>query len=392
MRNESGFSLLEVLVSTAIMLAVTAGVFSVMNPSNGAYSQEPEVADMQQRLRVGADTLYKDLVMAGAGAYNGTMSGSLEYFFATVLPYRNGSANDDPPGSFKPDTITLMYVPNTNAQTTLAGNGPSQKSSEVAVNQDPGCPNADPLCGFSEGMQALIYDQTGNYDTFTVTNVQDNPMHLQHNSDKFTYTNYDNTAKIVQMASHTYYLKADAANQLYQLMHYDGGLGPDIPVVDNVVGLNFDYYGDPQPAQLIKPLSDLVGPWTTYGPKPPALNQTFSAYPNGENCVFQVQGGLQVPRLAVLGGGGSQLVKLTAANLTDGPWCPDANNPNKWDADLLRVRKIVVTLRVQSALASLRGPASALFSVGGTSRSSTRWVPDQEVRFQVTPRNMNLGR
>jgi len=39
MRNESGFSLLEVLVSTAVMLAVTAGVFSVINPSNVAYSQ-----------------------------------------------------------------------------------------------------------------------------------------------------------------------------------------------------------------------------------------------------------------------------------------------------------------------------------------------------------------
>jgi prepilin-type N-terminal cleavage/methylation domain-containing protein len=212
MRHESGFSLLEVMVSTAIMLVVTASIFSALNPAQGAYSQEPEVADMQQRLRVGTDTLYKDLVMAGAGAYNGAMSGSLEYFFAAVLPYRNGSANDDPPGSFKTDTITLMYVPNTNAQTTLASKGPSQKSSEVAVNQDAGCPANDPLCGFNLGMQALIYDATGNYDTFTVTQVQANPMHLQHNSDKFTYTNYDaNTTKIVQMASHTYYLKADAA-------------------------------------------------------------------------------------------------------------------------------------------------------------------------------------
>jgi len=389
MRNESGFSLLEVMVSTAVMLAVTAGIFSVLNPSNGAYSQEPEVADMQQRMRVGTDTLYKDLVMAGAGAYNGSMSGSLAYFFAPILPYRNGSANDDPPGSFRPDVITLMYVPNTNSQTTLASKGPSQKSSEVAVNQDPGCPAADPLCGFQLGMQALIYDATGNYDTFTVTQVQDNPMHLQHNSDKFTYTNYDaNTTKIVQMSNHTYYLKADAATQTYQLMHYDGGLGPDVPVVDNVVGLNFDYYGDPQPPQMLDP----VKLKTTYGPQPPPLTMSYSNYPNGENCVIQVVGGQQVGRLPVLGGGGNALVKLDATNLTDGPWCPDNANPNRWDADLLRVRKIVVTLRVQAAVASLRGPASALFSVGGTSRKSTAWVPDQEVRFQVTPRNMNLGR
>src|SRR5439155_22147426 len=131
MRNQSGFSLLEVMVSTSIMLVVTAGIFSVLNPSTGAYSQEPEVADMQQRLRVGTDMLYKDLVMAGAGAYNGSMTGSLAYFFAPVLPYRNGSANDDPAGTFKSNVITLMYVPNTSEQTTLQGKGPSQKSSEL---------------------------------------------------------------------------------------------------------------------------------------------------------------------------------------------------------------------------------------------------------------------
>ena len=105
-----------------------------------------------------------------------------------------------------------------------------------------------------------------------------------------------------------------------------------------------------------------------------------------------MQAGFQVARLPVLGGGGTNLVKLDATNLTDGPWCPDAANPNRWDADLLRVRKVVVTLRVQSAVAALRGPASTLFTVGGTSQKSTAWVPDQEIRFQVTPRNMNLGR
>ena len=163
-----------------------------------------------------------------------------------------------------------------------------------------------------------------------------------------------------------------------------------MPVVDNVVGLNFDYYGEPQPPQVVDP----VKLTTSYGPHPPSLaaQNPGGAFANGENCIIQVVAGSQVPRLPVLGGGGSTLVKLDATNLTDGPWCPDPNNPNKWDADLLRIRKIVVTLRVQSAVASLRGPASALFTVGGTSRKSTAWVPDQEIRFQVTPRNMNLGR
>jgi hypothetical protein len=78
--------------------------------------------------------------------------------------------------------------------------------------------------------------------------------------------------------------------------------------------------------------------------------------------------------------------------LTDGPWCPDSISPNRFDADLLRIRRIRVSLRVQSGLASLRGPAGTLFARGGTARAGDRYVPDLTVQFDVTPRNMNLGR
>jgi hypothetical protein len=118
-----------------------------------------------------------------------------------------------------------------------------------------------------------------------------------------------------------------------------------------------------------------------------------TAYPDGENCTFMLDGdGDHVPRLAVLGSGTPALVPLTSAQLTDGPWCPDAITPSRWDADLLRIRRISVTLRVEAAAAALRGPASVLFSHGGTSRGGAMWVPDQEVRFQVSPRNLNFGR
>jgi len=85
-------------------------------------------------------------------------------------------------------------------------------------------------------------------------------------------------------------------------------------------------------------------------------------------------------------------VELTPGMLSDGPWCPDGTSPNRFDADLLRVRSVRVTVRVQAALASLRGPASALFLKGGTARAGDLYVPDLEVQFDVTPRNLNLGR
>ena len=98
------------------------------------------------------------------------------------------------------------------------------------------------------------------------------------------------------------------------------------------------------------------------------------------------------PRLAALGAPATSLVKLTSSQLTDGPWCPNDADASGWDADLLRIRAVQVVVRVQSAVAALRGPASVLFAHGGTSRSGEQWVPDQEIRFQVAPRNLNFGR
>src|SRR4051812_47810308 len=142
MRREHGFSLLEVMVAMTVMLAVTGGVFTLMNPTQGTFAAQPEGSDMQQRLRVGVDSLYKDLGMTGNGAYQGSMSGSLLYMFTPVMPFRQGSLNDDPPGTFKDDTITLMYVPPTFAQTSLSDKpGPNLKSVEIAVSAEPGCPD-----------------------------------------------------------------------------------------------------------------------------------------------------------------------------------------------------------------------------------------------------------
>ena len=48
--------------------------------------------------------------------------------------------------------------------------------------------------------------------------------------------------------------------------------------------------------------------------------------------------------------------------------------------------------RMQSANAALRGPAGLLFANGGRATGVSRWLPDLQVTFQVTPRNLNLDR
>lgn len=407
--SEAGFTLTEMLIATTVMVAVTGGIFTVLNPAHGTFQAQPEVADMQQRLRVAVDTLKKDLLMAGAGSYTGGSAGALYNYFAPIFPYRRGADEVVPAGVcdeadegdfYCHDTISIVYVPPTPAQTTVT-KIPGGSQSEIEVNAQNNCgpDKHDALCGFEEGMRLLIMDIDGSWDLVTITNVQDEAKKLQHHTEGNLSSSYDSgTAIITQVQTHTYYLKEDLTADAFQLMHYDGD-ATDAPIVDNVVALRFDYFGDPAPPTLLPnaSLSSTVGPWTTYGPKPPTTGDNQHGWPDGENCVFKMQDGAQVPRLDTLNTEVVQ-VKLDPSILDGsdeaerGAWCPSATAEGAFDADLLRIRRVRVTLRVQAALAVLRGPAGILFTRGGTSSSAERYVPDQEIKFDVTPRNMNLGR
>ena len=140
-RGDAGFTIMELLVSSALMLTVTGAIFSLVNPGQGTFQIQPEVSDVQQRLRVGVDTLQKDLVMAGAGTYAGEKAGALSYFIAPVMPYiAFGDVTDPSKGIyFRDDVISLVYVPPTPSQTTISQSMPPN-SSEIKVNEPPNCP------------------------------------------------------------------------------------------------------------------------------------------------------------------------------------------------------------------------------------------------------------
>jgi len=122
----------------------------------------------------------------------------------------------------------------------------------------------------------------------------------------------------------------------------------------------------------------------------------------GDNYVWAIRRvgntATYVPRLLAIGDGGLALAPLAAESLTDGPWCPDAASANRYDADLLRIRKIRVTLRLQTGNAALRGAGSlaagpdAMFVTPGAAKSVSKSVPDRAIQFDVSPRNLNLGR
>ena len=108
-----------------------------------------------------------------------------------------------------------------------------------------------------------------------------------------------------------------------QLRRYDGYQG-DAPVADNVVGLSFEYLGD-------------------------------------------------------------GLLPLPLSMLSDGPW--KGSGATQFDADLVGVRAIRISVRVQASLAAFRATGPA-FVRPGTSRSSAHALPDVTVTTVVAPVNL----
>ena len=365
LRSESGYSLVELLISTAIMLVVTGAIFGLVNPSQGAARVQPEVADLQQRLRVSSDTLFRELMMAGAGTYMGSATGSLINFFAPIIPRKMGMTSD-PVTAARSDTMTLSYVPNTFSQTRIVSPMPNV-SAELKVDTLNNCPTDVNLCGFTEGMDAIIFDDAGNFDVFTITQVQDAAAHLQHRNNDLSVA-YGVGSQVTQIESNTYYWCRpgterpcpDAAAS--QLRRYNGST-EDVALVDNVVEVLFEYFGDPNPPTKPKPAIGV------------------------ESCLYDTSG---TPKLLTLATDDGSLAKLPLEILNDGPFC--GGGANQFDADLYRVRKVRVTLRVQVGDSSLRGTDQTLWVNPGKSRSSGTVVRDLAVSFEIAPRNLNLSR
>jgi hypothetical protein len=188
--RNAGFSIVELLIASAMTMAVVAAILASVNPAQLMFRAQGDAADLHQRLRAAADSMGADVRAAMA-----------------VRPYRVGAMRDD-----------------------------------AAIG---------------------VYYRT---DTLTVLGVPSAPLSLD------------------ATASRTYYLKS-AAPGTFQLMQYDGGLS-DLPMLEHVVRLSFDYFG------------------------------------------------LSTP--------GGPLVMLI-----DGPWIEDATH-RVFDADLLRVREVRALLRLES--------------------------------------------
>jgi prepilin-type N-terminal cleavage/methylation domain-containing protein len=347
-----GFSLIEVLIATAISLAATLLACRLAAGAQASWRVNGARADLQQRARVAADMLSRAVLEAGGGPLTGEASGPLPRRIPAVLPRRIGVRGADPVGAFRRDAFTTIQVV---AETTHAAlalpAGPGPAALELAAVA--GC--AIPTCGFTIGATALVLDGSGNHDIFTVTDVSGAVLSVRARGPG-SGRSYPTGSPVLSIETSSFFVDSASSS----LHRYDGD-SSDLPAVDDVVGMEVRYEGTVRP-----PL------W----PKPPG----------GEaNCLYDAAGTYHAALMPTLAGVAG-LVEMDAAMLTDGPWC--GSGGTQFDADLLRVRRLRVSVRLQASDAALRGADRTRFANAGTARSDASLVADVTVSIGASPRNL----
>jgi prepilin-type N-terminal cleavage/methylation domain-containing protein len=356
--SERGFTLIEVLVASAILASAFVVLLRAIDDGQRIARAQPEAADLRQRVRVAADMLQRDLLMAGAGTVHGATAGPLSNYLPAVLPMRTGARRADPELSFFDDRISILYVEEGAAAAPLSIDM-ATPDVDVPVNPAaPGCPSAG-LCGFEPGTRALIVqtaDVGNGYDTFSVSGLSAGLIHGPPDPNPSQAYVRAGT-QVLPVRQRVYYL--DSAT--HRLMLYDGHQ-TDVALVENIVVLRFEYFGDPWPGSVPRPTG------------------------GSGNCVY----GAGAPPVPLLNDyGGAAPVAVGAAQFTDGPVCGLA--PNRFDGDLLRIRRVRVTIRAQASDRMVRGSGPD-FVVSGLNPGGKGVVPDIEVTFDVAPRNLQASR
>ncbi len=386
--DQTGLALLELLVATAIVLLLLGSLVTLAAPSHGGFSTQPASVDLVQRLRVAVEAVEASLQSAGSGPLNPLLGVPLGSAVPCVLPYRIGQRRPDAAAAFREDLVTTVSGIPGMAAPRLAS-GFEGRPGVITVAPVPGCPADDAACGIEAGMSVLVVDGVGQSGLYGVAAVEGANIALEARG-LSSARRYPADAWVVPVAICTHYLRPASGPDGPQLARYDG-YQSDLPQVDHVVSLSFEYYGEPLPPRRRDPPGAL-GQVMTYGPAPPPPGQDDDrdAWGAGENCVTRLEGAAQVPRLEALGTS-QRLQWLGRAMLTDGPWCPDAAAAGRYDADLLRIRKVRVRLRVEAAVESVRGADPRWFQRPGSADGP--WaVRDREVAFEVVMRTLGGGR
>ncbi len=378
-----GFALPELLVATALAVLIAGAILAVVHPSSDAFLRVPAVGDLHQRVRAAAEVVNARLLGACGAGPSGERN-PLGVEVPCLFPYGIGARRAATPGDWVAATLSVLTaLPATVPATLRLPLAPGDTRAELDRSR---CPEASPACGIRAG-DALALVGPGGRSELTQAAMVDGASITLTRRGPASGRSFPAGSLAIAADPVVLYVRDATGTDPPQLRRHDGAVS-DLPLLDHVVSFSVRFFGESSAPSVSRD-----GSSTTYGPLPPpaGIDDPEDAWGPGENCVFTRVDGAAVSRLPNLGGNLLGLVELSPPVLTDGPWCPDAASPARFDADLLRVRRARISLRLEAAPAQLRGRGT-FFMRPGTSSSGLRLVPDRVVSFEVVPRGAGGGR
>jgi hypothetical protein len=227
-------SLLEVLVSMALTLALSGTVLSLLSAGQTIARTQPERADLQQRARVALQVLGTELRDAGAGLDRGPAAGPLNGSFPPIAPSAEGG-------------ITVWRAAGGAAQGTLAI-AAAPLATLLTLADSPGCAAGQGACGFSPASTVLVFGAGGCRAAVRVDAVGPNTLQLAAPAGCALVAG----ASIAEGVVRTYFVDPVAR----QLMRRDESSGSVAPLLDGVVSLTMALFADAAGATAIAGGSD----------------------------------------------------------------------------------------------------------------------------------------
>ena len=359
-RSPRGFSLVELLVASAVSTLLVAALVAALAPARAGFEAAPAIVELQQRSRLGMEFLASALRAAGAHEPGLQRPSSSGVFVPAVLPAIASGAGD----SFSDFEVVRPVVPG--ARGTLEQDQPAA-SAALTLASGAGCPRTPDVCGFTVGAIAAISDGQGRFDVFEVGATDPAAMRVTPRNP--LSASYRRDMQVVEVESVRFLLASqpDGTRSLVRAP----ALGTTQPIVDAVVDLSISLWGD---AAAPRFTWDGTEGWASYGPDPPSstFRDPGGAWPAGESCMIARPALAPQSRLTDVGAPGT-LVLLTRSMLNDGPWCAGGAT-GTYDADLVRLRRIDVSITFAS-LTMLASPPSI------------RRLPDRVVNLAISLRN-----
>jgi type II secretory pathway pseudopilin PulG len=225
--RETGATLIELLVATAIMLAVSAAAVSLVTAATAQSPRWNDAADLHQRARVAIHAITRHVALASGGV----PVASLQATFPAIEPRRRSSFVTSA------SVITTRHIVETAAWTTLTA-ALAPGAATAAIDLHSGCPAGVAACGFVERTDAVVLDGRGDWHLVIVEPAAPALLTVSDAVPGRTATFAAGSALVDVEETSLYFDRATGS------LRQEGPGAGTFPLVDGVVALEFEYFGD----------------------------------------------------------------------------------------------------------------------------------------------------